>query len=392
MADLPLPSTLSVASGTAVENQPAARGASYRPLGLLRQVFAGLAWLGRAVFGLLTLVVGLAILAALPIVQFFALGYLLDAAGRTARSGRLRDALTGVMPAARIGGVALALWIWSLPLRLLIDWRKDALVVDPRATSAKVVTALAVAALVVCGFQTLCALARGGRFSHFFRPISNLRWLYRIVRGRADTSGAIRPRLHISPAELWRSFVLGCAGFALAFAWLVIPSALLAAGRSHPLLGIVGAGAMMLVLLYVPFLLVHLAVERRWQAGLELRAVRARFASAPVAFAAALVATVVLALPLHLLKIERLPADVVWLPAVLFIVTMAPVKLGWGWAYARGSRGRRRAFWLTWPCRVAMLAAAGLYVLVLFFTQYTTWDGAAGIFEHHAFLLPVPFY
>jgi hypothetical protein len=32
-----------------------------------------------------------------------------------------------------------------------------------------------------------------------------------------------------------------------------------------------------------------------------------------------------------------------------------------------------------------------LYVLILFFTQYTTWEGIYSLYQQHAFLLPVPF-
>ena len=38
-----------------------------------------------------------------------------------------------------------------------------------------------------------------------------------------------------------------------------------------------------------------------------------------------------------------------------------------------------------------MLPAAALYVLFLTLTQYTSWEGAASLYEQHAFLLPVPF-
>src|SRR5262245_39482409 len=57
------------------------------------------------VFGLVALVVGLAVLAAIPVLQFLSLGYLLEAGGRVARSGRLRDGWIGVRTAARLGGV-----------------------------------------------------------------------------------------------------------------------------------------------------------------------------------------------------------------------------------------------------------------------------------------------
>jgi hypothetical protein len=38
-----------------------------------------------------------------------------------------------------------------------------------------------------------------------------------------------------------------------------------------------------------------------------------------------------------------------------------------------------------------MLPTAGLYVLLVLLTQYTSWEGVGSWYEQHAFLLPVPF-
>ena len=67
-------------------------------------------------FGVATLLVGLAVLASVPVGQFLALGYCLEASGRVARSGRIRDGLIGVRTAAKFGGCALAGFLLWLPL------------------------------------------------------------------------------------------------------------------------------------------------------------------------------------------------------------------------------------------------------------------------------------
>ena len=56
-------------------------------------------------------------LAAIPIVQFLSLGYLLEAGGRIARTGRFRDGFIGVRTAARVGSIVLGTWItrWREP-------------------------------------------------------------------------------------------------------------------------------------------------------------------------------------------------------------------------------------------------------------------------------------
>ena len=41
---------------------------------------------------------------------------------------------------------------------------------------------------------------------------------------------------------------------------------------------------------------------------------------------------------------------------------------------------------------ILMLPLLGLFVFILFFTQFIGEHGKAVLFEHHAFLLPVPFW
>src|SRR5690606_38457420 len=53
---------------------------------------AALEWL----FGLASVMVGLAVLASIPILQLISLGYLLESSGRVVRSGRLRAGFLGM--------------------------------------------------------------------------------------------------------------------------------------------------------------------------------------------------------------------------------------------------------------------------------------------------------
>jgi hypothetical protein len=61
-------------------------------------------------FGALSTALLLAVVVTLPVLQFFALGYMLNAAGRLARTGRVSDAFPGVAEASRIGQTLLAGW------------------------------------------------------------------------------------------------------------------------------------------------------------------------------------------------------------------------------------------------------------------------------------------
>ena len=78
-------------------------------------------WVGRAVasasdwvFGAVALTLGLSVLSAMPVAQFLAFGYLLEAGGRVARTGRLRDGFVGVRKASRVGSMVIGVWLFLL--------------------------------------------------------------------------------------------------------------------------------------------------------------------------------------------------------------------------------------------------------------------------------------
>src|SRR5262245_22268580 len=107
--------------------EPGRRGSFTRPArGLARVVGSGLEWL----FGLASLVLGLSILATLPLAQLLSLGYFLESSARVARTGRFRDGLIGVRLAAKVGGVVLGAWLSMLPLWLVGSYVGSAELID----------------------------------------------------------------------------------------------------------------------------------------------------------------------------------------------------------------------------------------------------------------------
>jgi hypothetical protein len=134
------------------------------------------------------------------------------------------------------------------------------------------------------------------------------------------------------------------------------------------------------------------AAENRWGAMFEVRRNRRRFAQAPLAYAVALLATLLLATPLFLLKIEIIPQEAAWLPSLLFVLSVFPARLLTGWALARAARNpsSRHWFW-RWSSWLAMVPVAGIYVVLVYLTQYLSWYGVWSLYEQHAFLVPVPF-
>ncbi|HZT80879.1 MAG TPA: hypothetical protein VFA26_11675, partial [Gemmataceae bacterium] len=77
-----------------VNDLPAVVPARRKPISLgavLWLPFAVAIWL----IGTVSLIVGLAVLSATPVLQFLSLGYLLECSGRMARTGRFRDGFIG---------------------------------------------------------------------------------------------------------------------------------------------------------------------------------------------------------------------------------------------------------------------------------------------------------
>jgi hypothetical protein len=241
----------------------------------------------------------------------------------------------------------------------------------------------------------VAACSRGGRLRYFLWPF-NIVWLIRrILRGGYYQEARDAVWDTLKALRLPYYFSLGFRGFVGAFAWLVIPVSLLAAGRlpapAAPLLGLLGAVVFGLVLLYLPFLQLRLAATNRLAAVFELGEVRSMYRRAPWAFAFAFLITLLFALPLYLLKIESVPREAASLPSLFFIVFIFPARLLAGWALGRaGRRTTPRNWFFRWTGRLPFLPAAAFYVLIVFFSQYTSWNGVWSLYEQHPFLLPDP--
>lgn len=411
------------------------------PVYLWFQMCAALAWL----FGLVSLLGFLATVAAIPVVQFVSLGYLLAASGRVARSGRLRDGFIDIDKFARIGSLVAGTWLVLLPVRFLAQMAYEAFLIDAGSLNARVWRV----AILLLTILTLAHIAMawycGGKLRHFFWPmLAPFQFGTRILLGRIvgplarPVLTAISPNLvddlyarhplatWFPPAMLWAGlsegvghmyaesrdavwefvvglhlpgyFWLGLRGFVGALAWLFLPVVMLMAGTTIPngggvLIGWLGAALLAFVLLYLPFLQTHFACQNRLRAMFEWRAVRAQFRRAPLAFWFALLVTLLFALPLYLLKIEATPREVTWLPSLVFVVFIYPARLLTGWAVGRAvHRQQERWFVTRWGARLAAVPVVAAYVFLVFFTQYISWYGPASLFEQHAFLLPVPFF
>jgi len=346
------------------------------------------------IFGAVTLTLGLALLAPLPILQFLTLGYLLEAGGRIARTGRLRDGFIGVRIAARVGSLVLGTWLMLLPLRFVSSMSLSAQLIEP---GGGIAVAWKIFLMVLTGLMVLhigMACARGGKLRYFLWPFGNPIWLVRrLWRGGywAEARDAVWD--FTMSLRLPYYFWLGLRGFAGAFLWLLIPITLLATGRQYPAVGILMATPLLVaVFLHLPFLQVQFAARNRFREMFNLLGVWRAFGRAPWAFAFSFFISLLFAVPLYLLKIEMMPREIGVLASLVFLIFIFPARLLTGWAYGRSQRRETRRhwfFWLTGP--LWMLPIALMYTIIVFFSQYTTWGGVWSLYEQHAFLLPVPF-
>jgi hypothetical protein len=364
---------------------------------ILKHPIQAFAWFLRAGFGIGSLILLLAVIAAIPIVNFLALGYLLEVEGRVARTGKIRNAFLLLDVAPRFGAIALGIWLWVLPLRFLAAMRGDAYFLDPGGNPDRVLVVIAPVIASLVAAHLCLALARGGSLSCFFRPIKNIRWLMtrwhsgdymsHATAGVQDLMLRLRLRHH---------FWLGVRGFAGAFIWLVIPTALFAAATpdsgGRGLLSFIGGVGLVIVFSWLPFLQARFAMTGRWSEMFDRHAIKQLYRKTPLAWFLATAAVYVLALPLYLPKVYLLPSDAMWLVTIVFIVTIYPARVFTGWVVYRAThREAQPWFGWRWLSRTLTVPLLALYVFLLFFTPLIGEHGKGVLFEHHALLLPVPF-
>ncbi|MCA9087679.1 MAG: DUF4013 domain-containing protein [Planctomycetaceae bacterium] len=358
-------------------------------------------WVGRTLFALVSLLLILAIVAAIPIVNFIALGFLLDVEGRVARTGRFLTAFPFLNQAPRVGVIAAGLWCFLLPLRILGSWAADAHLIDPGSRAdIGLHVALNIAWFVIT-VHLLLALARGGSMTCFVRPWKNLAWLRQQLReGHYLRSAGHNVGLFVQQLRLRELFWLGARGFAVALMWLLIPTAFYAAMRRPDvgpvLLTVLGGLMLALTLMWTPFLQARFAATGQFRSGLQLREIRNLWMYAPIAWTVATIFLYLLALPLYLFKAALLPQDAIWVMTLVFIATIYPTRIVTGWAYGRAVRKRdedRRANWkVRVGCSLLLWPLVGVYVFILYFTQFLGAEGRLVLFAHHALLLPAPFF
>ena len=367
----------------------------------IRKPFRSLWWLVQVILGLGFLLPLLAGLAAIPGVNLLSLGMLLDAEARVAKSGRFRDGLPLLAVSTRIGTIGLMVFLFLLPIMMTSSVAEGQQVVSQLSGGSRngllFVTRI-LQVVILC--HLLLAIANGGSFACFLRPIRNLRRFIRDVRSGTYSANVNlwteRLTKVLQPLHHLRLAVYGALG---ALCWLAIPTLLLGALSTKPhedlgpsaLVTLLGAILIIPVAAWLPLLQCHQAVTGRFKAIFEVRKAREIICRVPIRWAVATILLYGLAIPLYLSKIVSWPVDALWLFTPLFIIVIYPTRLLMGWVYGTGAQKNLRAPKLIrWPTKAVMVPLIGVYALTLFLLPTISEAGGRAMMENHAFLLPVP--
>ena len=379
----------------------------FPPIPALRQhPFQAAVWLLNASLGLVCLVAVLALTTSVPVLNVLALGYLMEAQGRVARTGKFRSAFFLVPAAQRLSGILLAVWLWLLPVQFLAHAARDSWLLVPGGSTAWLWTSLLAIASTLIAVHLLLSVARGGAWWRFVRPVSNARQLATHLRRGEYWHDAHHAVYEFAGAlQLPQLVRLGLLAYAAAYIWLTVPTLLFTSlddvTSTWQLLAFLAGGvALTATLLWLPLLLTHVAAEGRWGAIFEFTTTRTLAGRTPFRWA---LATAILlacsAVPLlyaALFKIRIPPHDAKWDLMLVFLVTVVPARLLVAWVY-HGAMQRldSRSTWLRhiwqWGNGMVLFAGVGFYVYFLDLASTGGELGELSIWQFHALLLPLPF-
>lgn len=406
-----------------------------------------LSWLASQSFGIVSLILLVAVIANIPILQFIAFGYLLAVGGHIAQSGRLRDGFFHLEKASRFGSLFIGTTLVLIPAKIISWLLSEAHLIDPSSNQTTFLRFLLIVVIGLTVPHVMAAWFCGGKLRYFFWPLvapfSFALWLAKKAAGSPGVRSVlesctswlspnfvndlvaakpvtdwflpailiknIRAGTLISNARdnLWNFvgswklgelFRLGLLGFVGSFLWLAPPTALMfrAIGYDDTLAivcGILGILMATMVFGLLPFLQVQFAETGKFSSFLDIGEVYDRFMRAPFLHLVSLLVMLLFALPLFVFKVEEIPSELLWTLSIVFVTFSLPGRLLTGWAVGRGKqKPNYRAWWYRWPIALLMPVLSFLFAFIFFFSPFVAWYGGYSLFENHAFLLPAPFW
>lgn len=360
-----------------------------------RRAACGLTSACQWVFGAASVMVGLSVLSIFPVLNLLSLGYLMKASGRVQQTGRIRDGMIGFRQASLMGGLVVGIWFSCWPIRFAMDLARDAALIAPDGEMPMGWKTGIPLGMTLTVAHILWAIARGGRLRHFIwpAPVRFLKWW---ISDRGGAMRGLKWGIRWSDLAMGNYFAIGLGGFLGAIAWLGVPVLIIFGAGQLPkepgiLVSLLGGLLLAWVSIYLPFLQTQFAAEPNWKNLFAIRKVRAHFKKAPIAFVAGLLITLLFSIPLYLLKVELAPRELAWLPGVLFVVFIFPARLICGWAMHRASQRNQTSFFLwRWIGRLGVVVVGVAYGMLVFFTQFLSWNGTWSLLEQHAFMVPAP--
>jgi len=364
-------------------------------LALLSWPFRKIARIFEWLFGVASMIGLLTICAAIPILQFVALGYLLEISTRIVQRKKVREGFVGIHRAARIGGLVLGTALVWLPAYNVSSIYHDAHILLADADELRPFGINLSIVILFTSIYTIWAWIRGGKLRHFLWP-APLRFFKSVLRRDLYLQTIEGFWIFVTSLHLKELFLLGFRGFIGTSAWLLAPVLLCIGGTQLPeglrgLATLFGLPLLALVLIYLPIMQTRYAVERRFSVFAEIKETRAVFKRAPIALWVSMLSVWAFALPVYLAKIQLTPREVFLLPTLVFVVFAWPSRMLMGWAYGRAhKREANRNFISIWLARLAIIPVASIYAGVVFLSRYTSWYGDWSLFEQHALLIPIP--
>ncbi len=399
------------------------------------------------VLGFAALTTLLAIVANIPILQILSFGYLLEASGRVARSGKIRQGFPGLSQASVIGRGALGTALCLIPLQLAANYWYSAYLIDPTSSQTIALRILQFTLIALTLPHIMAAWFCGGQLKHFLWPLVApfslaiwfvrktigsrtlrplLQWFTRLISPHLlEDIGQVQPLkrwflpavvvTHLAQGDLWNSasdrlwnFVatipfrkllsLGAVGFAGSLLWLFVPTCLLlvttaGATGANVIAGVLGSLLATMVFAMLLPLQTQFSASGQFTKFFDLRGAWARVRRAPLLHVLAVLITLVLALPLFLAKIEEIPRELWWLLSLLYVVSGWMSRVALGYAFGRSMRREQpRAWWWALPVMSLLLPISFSFVFIMFFTRYLSWHGAWSVIENPVFLIPAPFW
>ena len=356
-------------------------------------------WLIGRSWDYISLAVLLAVVAAIPVLQLASLGYLLVSAANLAEGRPWKDCLPGLRLAGKLGTFALLGAIAWLPVWLVSDLAYSAQLLQPGSRSAGLWRSAAFVCTGIWITHLAWAAVRGGRWWHLLWP-APIRFLREGWRPKTWVRASDELYDLVACLQFPRLWWLGARAGAGVLIWICIPVTMMIVGQHSEdvptpgLVGFLGAFALTAIMLYLPFLQIQMAADNRFFAIFNFFQVRRRFLHGPLWHSFAMLSLVVLCVPLYLLRIEPIPAELAWAPAFVFVLFMLPAKIllgaAMGYAAGRQQAGHSpRSFLLRWPARFVSLASVLVYVGFLYLAQLVAPSGLIMYFQH-ALLVPAP--